>query len=115
MKRKNSRLNGAFALGFLLFVSCAPVAAQYTDRLGGNWNNPASAMITNIVMDRLARRRLERRLGVKHTNPNGAKTPSSSARETAASDNDAAVHFRSTGTQLKTREIANLLEIGRAS
>ena len=29
----------------LVLVTCAPAVAQYTDRLGGNWNNPASAMM----------------------------------------------------------------------
>jgi hypothetical protein len=70
-----------------------PAVAQYTDSLGGNWNNPASALITNIIMDRYARRRLEQKLGAKHTKLD-----------------DAAVRFRSTGTQLKTREIANLID-----
>ncbi len=41
----------------LVLFACAPAAAQYMDSLGGNWNNPASAMITNIIMDRYARRR----------------------------------------------------------
>lgn len=93
----------------LMLVACAPALAQYTDRLGGNWNNPASAMITNIVLDRMARRRLEKRLGVKHSAPGStANTARSGASETVAALNDTTVRFRSTGTQLKTREIANL-------
>src|SRR5882762_3644893 len=105
MNRKTSRFNCAFALTLLLLASCAPAMAQYTDRLGGNWNNPASAMITNIVMDRMARRRLEKRLGVKHSAPgSSANTARSRVNETVAPLNDTAVRFRSTGTQLKTRE-----------
>src|SRR6266700_3337459 len=88
----------------LVLVTCGPAVAQYSDRLGGNWNNPASATITNIVMDRLARRRLEKRLGAKHSESDTTTV----AHDTSAGFNDAAVRFRSTGTQLKTREIANL-------
>ncbi len=90
-----------------LVLMCGPVLAQYTDRLGGNWNNPACAMITNIVMDRLAWRRLENRLGARHSDP-GATARPSAVHESTALLNDNAVRFRSTGTQLKTREIANL-------
>jgi len=82
-------------------IACSPAVAQYKDSLGGNWNNPASATITNIIMDRYARRRLEKNLAAKH-----------SSAAPAAKPNDAAVHFRSTGTQLKTREIANLIDAG---
>ncbi len=107
-------------IALLLLVSCATGFGQgpYTDRLGGHWNNPASAMITNIVMDRLARRRLAKRLGVPYSGPGSAARtatsggtvgPRNSPASTAASVNDAPVRFRSTGTQLKTREIANQL------
>jgi len=85
----------------LVLIACSPAVAQYKDSLGGNWNNPASATITNIIMDRYARRRLEKNLAAKH-----------SSAAPAAKPNDAAVHFRSTGTQLKTREIANLIDAG---
>ena len=95
----------------LVLVMCAPAAAQYTDNLGGNWNNPASAMITNIIMDRYARRRLEKNLAAKRSGSSSNVTSSESAAPTAKL-NDASVHFRSTGTQLKTREIANLIGAG---
>jgi len=104
MAKKRARLTRWCILISLLLVTCGPVVAQYSDRLGGNWNNPASATITNIVMDRLARRRLEKRLGAKHSESD----TTTAAHDTSAGFNDAAVRFRSTGTQLKTREIANL-------
>src|SRR6266404_1795350 len=104
MAKKRARLTRWCILISLLLVTCGPVVAQYSDRLGGNWNNPASATITNIVMDRLARHRLEKRLGAKHSEI-GTTT---AAHDTTAPANDATVRFRSTGTQLKTREIANL-------
>src|ERR1700738_1020384 len=98
------RSSSCFFLVALVLITCGPAAAQYSDRLGGNWNNPASATITNIVMDRLARHRLGKRLGAKHSDT-GRTT---AVHDTSAPSIDAAVRFRSTGTQLKTREIANL-------
>ena len=104
MSKRISRSSSYCFLIALVLVTSGPAVAQYSDRLGGNWNNPASATITSIVMDRLARHRLEKRLGAKHSEA-GTTT---AAHDTPASSNDAAVRFRSTGTQLKTREIANL-------
>jgi hypothetical protein len=101
MSNKHSRSSRCCILIVLVLVGCAPAVAQYKDSLGGNWNNPTSATITNIIMDRYARRRLEKNLAAKH-----------SSTAPAAKLNDAAVHFRSTGTQLKTREIANLIDAG---
>jgi hypothetical protein len=97
----------------LVLVTCVPAFAQYTDGLGGNWNNPASATITNIIMDRYARRRLEKNLGAKRSGASSSAPASSSDSAAAGAKlNDASVHFRSTGTQLKTREIANLFGAG---
>ena len=97
----------------LVLATCVPAFAQYTDGLGGNWNNPASATITNIIMDRYARRRLEKNLVAKRSGASSsAPTSSSDSAAAGAKLNDASVHFRSTGTQLKTREIANLLGAG---
>jgi hypothetical protein len=113
MSRRSAGASRGCLLISLLLVACAPAVAQYTDRLGGNWNNPASAMITNIVMDRFARRRLEKRLAAKHTGASSsAPTSSSNSAQPVAKLNDGSVHFRSTGTPLKTREIANLIDAG---
>jgi hypothetical protein len=113
MKENVSRFNRCCFLISLLLLMSVPVLPQYRDNLGGNWSNPASATITNIIMDRYARRRLEKNLGVKHSS-NGATTgtPSSGTAAAATKLNDAPVRFRSTGTQLKTREIANLIDSG---
>lgn len=86
----------AWCLVSMLFLTSMTAMAQHTDRLGGNWNNPASTTITNIILDRYARQRVEKSTR-EHSN-----TP----------PNDAAVHFRSTGTQLKTAEIANVIGPG---
>jgi hypothetical protein len=98
----------------LSFLTCAPVVAQHTDNLGGNWNNPASATITNIIMDRYAQRRLEQNLAAKRAGTNATARTASNSAAPAARLNEAALHFRSTGTQLKTREIANLIDAGNA-
>ena len=94
----------------LVLVTCVPVAAQYTDGLGGNWNNPTSATITNIIMDRYAQRRPAKNLAAKRADTNSTARTASNAAAPAAQLNDAALHFRATGTQLKTREIANLID-----
>ena len=116
MKKHKSGISRPLFLISLLLVMCAPAAAQYTDRLGGNWSNPASAMITNIIMDRYARKRLEKSFADKRANAGRNATASgpSVTTEAAPRINDAAVLFRSTGTQLKTREIANLISPGDA-
>lgn len=98
----------------LVLVACVPVAAQYTDGLGGNWNNPTSATITNIIMDRYAQRRLEQSLAAKRAGTSATARTASNSAAPAARLNEAALHFRSTGTQLKTREIANLIDAGNA-
>ena len=104
MSKKRSRPR-SWVLILLVLVAGTPAVAQYKDSLGGNWNNPTSATITNIIMDRYARRRLEKNLAAKH---------SSTGATTVAKLNDSSLQFRSTGTQLKTGEIANLMNAGNA-
>ena len=112
----NQKISGPSCCCFLillLMITCVTASAQYSDSLGGNWNNPASAMITNIIMDRYAQRRLARNLAAKHSGGNSTapSSPANSAQP-AAKLNDASLHFRPTGTQLKTGEIANLIDPG---
>jgi hypothetical protein len=78
----------------LALAMCVPAFAQHTDGLGGSLNDAASGKITHTIMDRVARLHLEKKTGMKP----------------AAKFNDASVLFRSTGTQLKTRELANLID-----
>ena len=103
MKEYKSWIGVVVFLGSILVLVSAPVMAQHTDNLGGNWNDPAGGKITNIIVARYARRRSERRVPARH-----------SANEAAPMVNDGSVGFRSTGTQLKTREIANLISPGDA-
>lgn len=81
---------------FLVLASCTPAIAQGTSGLGGSFNDPAGEIVTRTIVDRVARRRLK------------------NTRAVMPASNDAAVRFRSTGTQLKTREIANIIDAGNA-
>ena len=81
---------------FLVLASCTPAIAQGAGGLGGSFNDPAGETVTRTIVDRVARRRLK------------------NTRAMMPASNDAAVHFRSTGTQLKTREIANIIDAGNA-
>jgi len=99
----------------LLLVSCAPVMAQHTsDSLGGTFNNPAGATITKTIMTRIAQRNRERRLAAARRPgaSSSAPTSSSNSAQVVAKLNESSVLFRPTGTQLKTREIANVIDAG---
>jgi uncharacterized protein DUF6683/putative nucleic acid binding protein len=111
MKKHSSGIGRGLLLISMMLTVCASGVAQYRDSLGGNWNNPTSATITNLIMDSYARRRLEQHLGAAHSGA-AANTRSSDSVRRAGPINDAALRFRSTGTQLKTREIADLIGSG---
>lgn len=84
----------------LLLLSCPPVLAQHaSEGLGGSFNNPAGATITKTIMDRIAQR--NRRTATRRSGSNS--TPIA---------NQGSLVFRPTGTQLKTREIADLIDAG---
>ncbi len=113
MKEHNSNMSHGLLLISILLVMCAPAAAQHSGDLGGNWNNPAGGTITNIIVDRYARRS-EKKPAAKHSNATPTTASRTSVARGAVSAGDAPVRFRSTGTQLKTREIANLISPGDA-
>ena len=96
MNMSTLRVSRSGYLILLMLGSCAPAIAQGASGLGGSFNDAAGGTITKTIVDRVARRRPEKTRTV---------TPAS---------NDAAVSFRSTGTQLKTREIANTIDSGNA-
>ena len=101
----------------LLLLSCAPVLAQHTgDGLGGTFNTPSGGTITKTIEDRISQRNRERRPAAMRSGKNStAPTPGTSSSGSTARPaklSEAAVLFRPTGTQLKTREIANLIDAG---
>ena len=111
MNQHRSLFSCCSFLVLVLLLGCVPVWAQQSgDNPGGSWNDPASAAITNILMDKMTERRRQKRPAVRHSGTSAA-TPASSVR---APSTDASVRFRSTGTQLKTREVANLIAAGNA-
>jgi hypothetical protein len=110
MNKNNFSVIGPGFLILLVMASCAPALAQHPDdSLGGTFNTPAGATITKTIVVRIAQRRLAaRRPGTSAT----ARTSSSNSAQRVAKLNEASVLFRPTGTQLKTREIANVIDAG---
>lgn len=100
MKRSISGHRRSWFLILLLLLVCSPVVAQNaSDGLGGTFNTASGGTITKTIVDRIAQRNRERKLTAKR--PAANSTPRASS-----------VLFRPTGTQLKTREIANLIDAG---
>lgn len=115
MKKNASRFNLCCGLISLLLLMSAPVFAQYKDNTGGNWNNPTSASIGNIINDQLWNRmRAKARERVKSGDSASTKAGPAEVPHKSPAQIEAAVHFRSTGTQLKTQTIADEISAGDA-
>lgn len=100
MSRNTSALNRFCLLILLALALCVPAFGQHSSEvLGGTFSTPAGGTITRTIVDRLTQRN---------------RTERSAKRGSAVSTkpNEASVLFRSTGTQLKTREIADLIDAG---
>lgn len=117
MKNTILQTKAIAVLGFL-FALAISSNAQFKDNMGNTWNNPTSASFGSLINDRLmermrAKARARRRAGVGVES--SAETPAANqARESepdppkkTAAQIKAATHFRSTGTQLMTRDLAN--------
>jgi hypothetical protein len=93
-----------------LCLSFAPASAQWRDnQMGFNFNNPMSSLAATMVMNKAREDAMAKRLGV---NPNTARasgntTPSSSQPNTRS--DETALRFRSSGTYIKPRELADQL------
>lgn len=111
----NPRVNCLWLLMMLGMLTPA-VAQQSGDSLGGIFQTPSGARITNTIVDNIALRNAERKRAPKRigTSPSArtSGTSSSDLPSSAAKLGEASLLFRSTGTQLKTREIANLIDAG---
>jgi hypothetical protein len=114
MNKSKSHVSRCGFLMLLALVSSAPALAQHTDdSLGGTFNTPAGATITKTVMARIAQRNRERKLAARRSGASSTgRTSSSNSAPPVAKVNEASVLFRPTGTQLKTREIANVIDAG---
>src|ERR1700675_1063137 len=94
MNKNKFRISRGGFLTLLVLAVCTPAVAQHASGLGGSFNDPAGGMITKTIVERGARPRL------------------SETQPAVPASYDAPVRFRSTGTQLKTREIANAIDAG---
>jgi hypothetical protein len=118
-------------ISFVTIIVClfclANVAnAQWKDNMGGSWNNPTSASIGNIINDQLWNRmRAKARArdqgksvpagtseSVPPTVAGGAVSSRSEVTKKTPAQIDAAVQFRSTGTELRTQAFADFLSGG---
>jgi hypothetical protein len=85
----------------LALALCVQVFGQHTgEGLGGTFGTAAGGTITKTIVDRLSHRERDQRPQAKRASTISAKP------------NEASLLFRSTGTQLKTSEIANLIDAG---
>jgi len=108
MDKNNLGVTGYAFLVLLILVFCTSVVAQQaSDGLGGIFKTPTGARITSTIMDRIASRKKERTLAGGRDG-----TRSTTRIDSITNKSEASVLFRSTGTQLKTREIANLIAAG---
>jgi hypothetical protein len=98
-------------LVLVLVAFCASTLAQHSSEgLGGTFSTPAGGTITKSIVDRIAQRSLERKVPARRSGANSTTRTSSPSSATKSSQGS--VLFRPTGTQLKTLEIANLIDAG---
>src|SRR5258706_9254280 len=114
MNKNNSWVSRSGLLILLVLGTCAPIVAQHTsDGLGGSFNTPSGGKIAKTITDRIVQRNRERRLAGRRSAGNSpARISSSGTAQPIAKLNESTVLFRPTGTQLKTSEIANLIDAG---
>src|SRR5437762_12608691 len=94
-----------------LFAFSTYTRAQWKDNMGGNWNNPTSASVGNIINDRLWNRMRAKARARKNgaTDPdNSSETQSREARpgvSPKAAANAASLRYRPAATWSKAREL----------
>jgi hypothetical protein len=85
----------------LALALCVQVLGQHSgEGLGGTFNTPGGGLISKTIVDRITKRDRDMRPQARRASDGSAKP------------NEASLLFRPTGTQLKTREIANLIDAG---
>ncbi len=115
MKKNTYLVRGCLVFLVACFFFAGVVTAQHKDLMGNSWNNPVSASIGNIINDRIWNRmRAKARARRKSGAVSPANSPAPEARDAdpeppkkSAAQIAAATRFRSTGTQLTTRDLAN--------
>lgn len=114
MVKKCSRRRSYGFTVLLLLAAWVPALAQHTsDGLGGGaFNNAAGQAISKTIIVRITQSNQVRRPAARRTGPGSTVRRPSESRSPVAKLNESSVLFRPTGTHLKTREIANLIDAG---
>jgi hypothetical protein len=97
-----------------LFALSTYTRAQWKDNMGGNWNNPTSASLGNIINDRLWNRMRAKARARKNgatSSDNSAETQSAAARPEPAKPaaNAASLKYRPASAASKARALADEL------
>jgi len=100
MKRTVSGHRHGFLILLVLALSVQVLGQHTGEGLGGTFSTAAGGTITKTIVNRLSQRDRDQRPLAKRGSAVSAKP------------NDASLLFRPTGTQLKTREIVNLIDAG---
>jgi len=100
MKRTISARRYCFLISFLLALCVQALGQHSGEGLGGTFNTPGGGIISKTIVDRLTKRDRDPRPQARR------------ASNVSAKPNEASLLFHPTGTQLKTREIANLIDAG---
>lgn len=109
------RTNSIFAAAAFIFLLSASATAQWKDNMGGNWNNPTSASLGNIINDRLWNRMRAKARARKNGAPDAdssSETQSREARPAAPSKapaNAASLRYRPAATSSVARTLADNL------
>jgi hypothetical protein len=85
------------------------VPAQYTDSMGGGFNNPISAQMSTMLWNRIF---YPKASGISSKSAPSSSTGTSAPRTQAAPSktaNESALRFRPIGTHISTRKLADLL------
>ena len=83
--------------------------AQFTDSMGTGWNNAMSASASTMIWSSIFYRTTGASKSNSRPSSRTAATSTSQSTKSVRASNLSAVKFRSTGTYIKTRELADSL------
>ena len=106
----------------LLSLPCIPSASSFAQwrstGTGFNYNNPMSSLAATMVMNKAREDTLARSLGVNQSSTRSSGNQSTTGAQAPGPPrtiDESALRFRSTGTYLKTQELANQLSTDPAT
>ena len=105
---RDSRKNRSFAaVAAVMFCCAASASAQWSGALGSSWNNPTSASISRILIDRMNQRLLAKRLAQKRGAAPAEPTPKTVVVGDRQASSDAArsLSYSSTPNRIKLDDI----------